>query len=66
MYVQYCQCLRLDNFENVRKIIIPNGPFKETTLYCCEECYKNYFAKTGVAEAMMARREWDRAPLAHA
>ena len=33
MYVQYCQCLNLDNFENVRKIIVPNGPFKETVLY---------------------------------
>ncbi len=55
MYVQYCQCLKLDNFENVRKIIVPNGPFKETVLYCCEECYRNYFAKPGVSAAMLSQ-----------
>jgi len=54
MYVQYCQCLRLDNFENVRKIVVPNGPFEETVLYCCEECYQTYFAKPDVSRAMMA------------
>jgi len=54
MQVQYCQCLRLDNFENVRKIVIPNGPYEESILYCCEECYRNYFAKINVSRAMMA------------
>lgn len=55
MYVQYCQCLELDNFENVRKIVVPNGPFNETVLYCCEECYRNYFAKLGVSAAMLSQ-----------
>lgn len=45
MFVQYCQCLKLDNFENVRKIVIQNGQFQETIFYCCEECYKAFFAR---------------------
>jgi hypothetical protein len=54
MYVQYCHCLRLDNFENVKKIVVPNGPYEESILYCCEECYKTYFAKVDATMAMTA------------
>ncbi len=53
MYVQYCHCLKLDNFENVRKIVVPNGPYEETVLYCCASCYEKYFARTDVSRAMM-------------
>lgn len=43
MFVQYCQCLNMDNIENIRKIVIPNGQFKETIFYCCEDCYRAFF-----------------------
>ena len=50
MFVQYCQCLKLDNIENVRRIVIPNGQFRETIFYCCENCYRDFFARPlGVA-----------------
>ncbi len=66
MYVQYCQCLKLDNFENVRKITIPNGPFKETVLYCCGDCYRNYFERAGVSKTMVTEAGWNRTRLAGA
>jgi hypothetical protein len=45
MFVQYCQCLKPDNIESVRKIVIPNGPFRETIFYCCEDCYRAFFSR---------------------
>jgi hypothetical protein len=45
MFVQYCQCIGVDNFEKVREIIISNGALRRTVLYCCEQCYQKYFAQ---------------------
>ena len=47
VFVQYCQCVELDNFEEAKKIVLPNGQYKKTVLYCCKECYEKFFTESG-------------------
>ncbi|GAB4345688.1 MAG: hypothetical protein Kow0099_26230 [Candidatus Abyssubacteria bacterium] len=47
MFIQYCQCAGLDNFEELKKVVISVGPFRRTVLYCCNECFEKYFAGIG-------------------
>ena len=44
--VQYCKCAGVNALLELKKIVISNGPFQQTVLYCCEECYDKYFAET--------------------
>ena len=46
MFVQYCRCVEVDNFEDAKKIILPNGPYRKTVLYCCKECYEKFFGES--------------------
>jgi hypothetical protein len=45
VFIQYCQCLKMDSIENIRRIVIPNGQFQETIFYCCEDCYNDFFSR---------------------
>jgi hypothetical protein len=47
VFVQYCQCVQVANFEDAKKIVLPNGPFRKTVLYCCKECYEKFFGESG-------------------
>lgn len=46
MFVQYCQCVGVDNFEDLKKIVVSNGAFRKTVLYCCKECYDRFFSES--------------------
>ncbi len=43
VFVQYCQCAGVNNFETLKKIVVSNGPFRKTVLYCCKDCYEKFF-----------------------
>ena len=51
--VQYCKCAGVNALLELKKIVISNGQFQKTILYCCEECYDNYFAEA--ADGVLAR-----------
>ncbi len=46
MFVQYCQCAGVENFEDLKKIVVSNGSFRKTVLYCCKECYDRFFSES--------------------
>ncbi|RJP16071.1 MAG: hypothetical protein C4520_18825 [Candidatus Abyssobacteria bacterium SURF_5] len=45
VFIPYCQCADLDDFENMKTVLIRNGQLRRTVLFCCEKCFEKFFGK---------------------